>query len=130
MWLDVAQPAALVAVRRRAWPDIAARLLPVLLPVDSPCPPSSGPSARSKPQRIPARVVLLHSCAGLAACRDVRRRGTGCSLRLGLRLDIEVSVIGPERHDEVVQEALEPAQAERMRRHPNYILAADKASGT
>jgi hypothetical protein len=48
----------------------------------------------------------------------------------GLRLDIEVSVIGPERHDEVVQEALEPAQAERMRRHPDYILAADKASGT
>ena len=29
-----------------------------------------------------------------AAWRDVHRRGTGCSLRLGLRLDIEVSVIG------------------------------------
>jgi hypothetical protein len=42
----------------------------------------------------------------------------------GLRLDIELSVIGPDRHDEVMQEALKPAQAERMRHHPNYILAA------
>ena len=32
MWLDVALPGALIAGRRQAWPDIAARLLPVLLP--------------------------------------------------------------------------------------------------
>jgi hypothetical protein len=93
-------------------------------------PASSGLLDRRKPQRIPVRVVLLHSCAGLAACRDTRRRGTVCSLRLGLRLDIEVSVIGADRYDEVGQEALEPAQAERMRRHPSYILAAYTASGT
>ena len=42
------------------------------------------------------------------AWRDGRRRGTGCLLRLGLRFDIEVSGIGPDRHDEVAQEALEP----------------------
>jgi hypothetical protein len=32
MCLDVVLPAALIAGRRLAWPDIAARLLPVLLP--------------------------------------------------------------------------------------------------
>ncbi len=49
---------------------------------------------------------------------------------VGLRLDIEASVTGPDRHDEVAQEALEPPQAERVRRHSNYIRAAYKASGT
>jgi len=34
---------------------------------------SSGPLAR----RIPVRVVLLQSSAGLAAYEDARRRGTG-----------------------------------------------------
>jgi hypothetical protein len=102
-----------VAVRRRAWLDIAARLLPVLLPSEFPFALSYCTAAQDWQ---PAETY-------------VRRRGTGCSLRLGLRLDIEVSVIGPDRHNEVVQEAPGPAQAERMRHRPNYILAAYKASG-
>lgn len=31
---------------------------------------------------------------------------------LGLGLDVEVSVVGADRHEEVMQEALEPGQAE------------------
>lgn len=36
------------------------------------------------------------------------------SIELGLGLDVEVSVVGADRHEEVVQEALKPGQAERV----------------
>jgi hypothetical protein len=57
----VALPAALVAVRRRAWLDIAARLLPVLLPVDSRAPPGSGALGQTQTPANSVRIVMLHS---------------------------------------------------------------------
>ena len=43
-----------------------------------------------------------------------RERLAPCEERLGVRLDIEVPIVGTDCHDKVVQEALEPGQAEGM----------------
>jgi hypothetical protein len=130
MWLDVALPAALVAGRRRAWLDIAARLLPVLLPIDSPCPAKLWAYGQ---MQAPANSLSRCPAAELrrtGSLAHARRRGTGCSLRPGLRLNIEVFVIGPDRHDEVAQEALEPPRPNGCGATRTTSSPLTKASGT
>src|SRR5262249_45533482 len=46
---------------------------------------------------------------GRAQCRSAHRRR---SLDSGVSLDIEVSVVGTDRHDEVMKKTLEPGQPE------------------
>jgi hypothetical protein len=70
--------------------------------------------------------------AAIAASHG-REMGTeGGSLLLGLGLDVDVSVVGADGHEEVMKEALEPGQAEGMgpwlaepdRRIPGKVFAA------
>ena len=68
---------------------------------------STGPLARRKSGRIPFRIDLLRRCGGRQPAKIHATEG-GMFPRLGLRFDLEVSVIGADRHDEVVQETLEP----------------------
>ena len=52
-----------------------------------------------------------------AVAGSIKTHGTegGTFPRLGLRFDIEIPVIGTDRHREIVQETLESGQAEGMR---------------
>jgi hypothetical protein len=67
MWLDVAQPAALIAGCRPASPDIAARLLPVLLPNRLIARCASVSPVRVARRRILCRIVLPASAVASAA---------------------------------------------------------------
>ena len=91
---------------------IAARLLPRFTPQpDFLGPASAGLLARRTLERISFRILFCCGAERDGSPPGSAPPGVGTFLRLGLRFDIEVPVIGPDRHDEVVQEALEPAQA-------------------
>src|SRR5262245_30679833 len=67
------------------------------------------------PPDIPARCTRSpHAWSAKTAAGTQRAAIDGRSTELGLGLDVEVSVVGADRHEEVVQEALKPGQAERV----------------
>jgi hypothetical protein len=67
MGLDVALPAALIAACRPPWPDIAARLLPVLLP--------DGPHASARAVGL-YRAMQIESPSVLDSLADPQARTT------------------------------------------------------
>src|SRR5215469_6052654 len=78
---------------------------------------------------VPARVCGVRPVMDPAGSKASAWRQRPDS---GVRLDIEVSVVGADRHDEMVQEALEPGQpewvgpwiAEPDRRVPGELIGA------